>query len=243
MKYWWLVLLILPCFSCAKNTVAGPPAKILINGPISFAAGSCAGPFSVIIEDSSGNPTTSATNESILLNSTISNTIKYYTDVNCEDQASSLTIPAGFIAGNLYFMETKAGNFSVSLNSSLAFIQANGLVTPGTTQKIAITTPLTAVFQNECAGPFNITTTDPYGNITSIPVVVNFDNGVVNSYVDGACGEQSNQLTTNVDPNNPTFFYMDSPSGDLVPVTITVESLYVPSTIGTLSVPIENSGI
>jgi hypothetical protein len=236
-------LLILPCFSCTKAVKPGSAATIIVNGITEVTAGSCAGPYTIGIEDNSGNNTTYSTNLGILINSSISSTIQFYTDSECQNLTDSLTIPAGDSENVFYFMETVAGSFAININSSLADIQATGIVIPGTTQNVTITTPLTVVYQNECAGPFNVKTTDNYGNLTAIPLVVFFNNGAINAFLDSGCSQNSNAITSTEDPRNPAFFYFLSDSGDEAPVTVTAESLFAPSTLGSIVVPIQNAGI
>jgi hypothetical protein len=133
-------------------------------------AGSPSNVITIQSQDNSGNPMDVSSNSTVSLIST-SSTGKF--DINArgtfDGTASSIIIPAGSNSSSFYYMDTIAGNYSITANAT-GFNNAvqQQTIIPGTRAKLIWgTQPLSSVTAGTAWLPFSVKIADQYGNRTA----------------------------------------------------------------------------
>ncbi len=154
----------------------GGPADLVLSGvsPLSIAgpgqgvAGKCL-PLSVSLTDAFGDSVTNSTSLSVSFSASGPGTSVFYQDSSCKTSVTSLTLPAQTNSIGVYYEGTGAGNLTLTASATgLNNATYQLALSAGPAAELAISGPSNGI-AGVCAGPFQVTVADSFGNPTAGP--------------------------------------------------------------------------
>jgi alpha-tubulin suppressor-like RCC1 family protein len=217
------------------TTQAGAATKLLVSGPLAIAQSGCAGPYTVVSEDTNSNA--SNVSPAVQVNLTSSGASVFHALSNCSDSAqSSVTIGLGTSSKTFYVLDGTAQTMTVTGTDNA------GLLTASTTANIVvsatalvITGPSNPITAATCTGPYTVTNTNGAGSATTVgaatPITLTKTGSTAAFYATSACSPAVTTVSIAMSSSSQTFYIKDATSEN---VTLTATATAIAS--GTLAV-------
>ena len=204
------------------------PSQLKMTGPFSVIANACSAPYGVILLDQYGNTTSSTTNKLIQLQA--GGSANFYSDVNCSNGISSITITPSSSSVIIYMKDTNAEtiNLGVTGVSLVSAAIANCVVSPSFVSQVTVNTGLNSIGAGICSGPVNIGLKDSYGNIanTNIDRIISYETtSSILFYENSACAGIPVSSSTIVTGNNSKIVYVKNSTSEIASVNFTSSGL------------------
>jgi hypothetical protein len=146
----------------------GPPAFIVIAGPVTVQAATCSPAISATLQDAFNNPTTAGANTQINL-SAGGAPLSIFSNNTCGTAASSVTIAQGTGARDFFVRGTQAGTYTVTAsNGPLTSGTVSVTVTPGPATVLAFTTGQQSLQAGACSGAATVELRDANANPVTV---------------------------------------------------------------------------
>jgi hypothetical protein len=196
----------------------GAASKLVItsSGFSTTAATSATNPFTTMLEDAFGNPTTSGS--PVTVNLASSSTGKKFAATSGGGSVTSVTLPANTQSVTAFYADTVAGTPTLTVSATgLSDGTQTETITAGSAAKLAITsTSFTATAGTSAANPFTTTLEDAFGNPTTSgsPVTVNLASSSTGKKFAATSGGGSvTSVTLPANTQSVTAFYADTVAG------------------------------
>jgi hypothetical protein len=155
----------------ATITPAAAPTRLVITTPPqTVAAGSCAAPITVQGQDSSAVPRAVVADTTLSLSSAPAPGLAFYSGAACTGTpVTSVVIPAGADSVDLWFLDTSAGNVTITASSAplTAATQAE-TIAPVAPDRLAFTTSAQSRQAGSCSAITTLQSRDSYGNPSTV---------------------------------------------------------------------------
>jgi len=247
-----------PTLTFNFTLVSGGPAQLAFNGlsplpktgpstaPVQVIAGQCL-PFSVSVLDAIGNATTSTSFIPLTGNVSGIGGGTFYSDACATPLTSSFGIPANTGSIPVWFKPLAAGNAVLSAQSTgFTPVSYAVSISGAAAAKLVITGPSASPgvgTAGVCAGPFQVTGVDAFGNPTSLPGVTiglaqtgaGSANGKGNFFSGSGCTQSINTITM-VSPYVSGPFWFEDLTAESLTLTASATNL-TPGALGFLIQP------
>jgi len=222
-----------PNYNFSFTVSSGGPTNLVLNGasPLSSKSpgqgivGQCY-PFLVSVQDGFNNSVTSTTAIPVTFTTSGPGTSTLYSDLNCATATTTATIAAQANSTVIYYSGTGAGDTIITANATgLNKSTYDISLSAGPAKTLVVSGPTTGI-ANTCVGPFQITSTDAYGNPTAAPgSTVNLSGGGKGLfYKDVACGTSLTSIAMTA-PYVSAPFYFDDLTAETLTFTAAASNL------------------
>lgn len=209
----------------SHTVAAGPPSALaFLNAPVTAAAGACSPAVVVSTVDGSMNvaPVTAATTVTLA-----SGAVATYSDAACATAASSVVIPIGMSSATFYYRHTVAGTYPMTASSVpvLTTAMQSQAVTALAPDRVKITSPARTVTAGGCSQVINVSTTDPFGNVSSLtapqgPLTVTPSGSGFTFFTDSGCMMSVTTLSIPVGNSATSFYFRPTTPAGMVTLTV-----------------------
>ncbi len=194
-------------------------SEINLTGPETAVSGQCSDPFTLILEDSLGNPSFETTDITLTINGLDAYPTGefFVNDPSCSGVGSgdSVLIPSGNSTVSLRFKGIDSSNLSIFLSDARGVLNNSQTlsldVTPSNLVLVAPTGLGGSSDSNECVGPFTVRTKDSAGTDSNVleDTLINLSGkGVAGSfYSDATCETEINEVTVSVGTSSKDFWF------------------------------------
>ena len=215
------------------ENIVTTPTQLAITSPVFTAAtsSSAATPFTVTLEDSSGNPTSRSAATTINLTST--STGRSFAVTSGGAAVTSVTLPANTSSMTVYYGDSKVGTPTITVSSTSPTTLTSGTqkenIVAGPT-KLVLTGPTSGTASGLATiGPFTVTEENAQGTPTIAGETVNLSSSSGGSYVFGTNGTVSptgaSTVTIPSGQSSATFYYGDTTASTSTTLTASVTGL------------------
>ncbi|HLL52679.1 MAG TPA: putative metal-binding motif-containing protein, partial [Myxococcaceae bacterium] len=214
-----------------ETITAGEPSAIAFaTAPQTLVAGICSDAVKVEARDAQGNPSSVATATPITLTADPA-TLAFYTDGNCNNPLTALSIPAGGSSASFRFKASAAGNVNLTASTS-GLGQATQVVTvtPAFASQLVFTTVAQSRTAGQCSGAVAVQTRDQFGSPSNVSAPTQVTLAATPSagftfFADAGCTTAVTSTTVAANTNSATFYFLGTASGA---VTVTATATGMP---------------
>lgn len=199
---------------------AGPPSKLAItSAPQTVADSSCSAAVNVQTQDQNGNASSVAADAVVLLSSS-SGTMGFYSDAACSVPATQVTVAAGGTQAAFFFRDTAAGAPTLTAASAPLTAATQQETITLVAKRLAFTTAAQNLVAGSCSGIVTLQSQDTGGAALPVTVAttvtVNGSIGATQLFSDNACTTPLAQVVISVAASATSFYFKNTTAGSLV---------------------------
>lgn len=185
-------------------------------------AGNCSGLATLQSQTSGGAPASVAVATVVNLSS-LSTTMGFYSDVNCQNPLSTITIAAGQSTASFHFRDTTAGMPVINATTGGLTATSQGeTINPATASRLAFVTPPRTVVAGTCSGASRVVTVqsqDTFGNASNVGSATTVSLSSMPSgaafFSDAGCSMSVSSVVIAAGTNSANLYFSHTRSGSL----------------------------